>query len=73
MRKSIKGKKVYKYGLYGELCRHAMKTARELIINKFWLNILKSTNPLIINIYKMVKDDGNNGLNIQWFKLGASR
>ena len=63
MRKVLKVKKsTNSYDLYGELGRYSMKTSRELIIIKFWLNILKSTNPLLINSYKMLKDDANNGL-----------
>ena len=48
------------YGFFEELGRYPMKSEKELIIICF--NIFKSTNSLIINIYKMLTDDANNGL-----------
>jgi hypothetical protein len=37
-----------------------MKTARQLIIIKYWIKVLKSNNPLIINVNEMLENDANN-------------
>jgi hypothetical protein len=47
--------------LYGELGRYPMKIYRQLLMVKYWLQLLKSENVLIKNVYKMLSQDANNG------------
>jgi len=48
------------YVFYGEVGRYPMTIARELIMSKYWLKLLKSNNKLIVNIYRMLCDDAND-------------
>ena len=47
-------------GLYGELCRYPMSISRQIIMIKYWIKILKTDNPILFNMYTLLKNDANN-------------
>ena len=47
-------------GLYGELGRYPMSISRQIIMIKYWIKILKTDNPILFNMYTLLKNDANN-------------
>jgi hypothetical protein len=56
-------------GLYGEVGRVPMKIYRKLLMIKYWIKILTSTNVLIRKVYFMLSNDANQNItynNMNW-------
>ena len=39
-----------------------MKITRQLIMIRYWIKLLKTNTPLLINVYKMLFTDANNNV-----------
>lgn len=63
LRKVLKVKKSTNLeGLYGELGRYPMRITRRLIMIKYWIKLLSTENPLLINMYRMLASDAESDI-----------
>ena len=49
-------------GLYGELGRYPLSVSRKIIMIKYWIKIMQTNNPILLNIYALLKNDADNNI-----------